>query len=424
MRIPRFSAVALFAACAALVACGGSAPTAKDLAPHVSLLSTVPNPGGGLDRWAELHFTFSAPVDWAETQFVTCVSGCRASLVPYRFVSTGSEVVGTPILPPEFGASYTLRITPLFAQAAANGDLGANIDFAWSTLPATTTVASDVTADTTLSLAGSPYYFMPGVLVRAALTVEPGVEVAGDLVAAGAGSVTAIGTPTAHVRISNAVFSAPGRLSYVDMPSAMQASAGDVDHSSIYCGRAPPGPEALTVRISGSLTDSRVTGCVVPSLHGQIARNVFSNTMMELGASAPGSAFGASGSNGGPPPPTPWDASTSFVNNYLTWSVPAYGGNGSGYVWLTPGAGAIGGNTFADFVPGSWNIYPENNTTAVDLSGNYWDGADAATVATYFRTGYVLPMFVGGVFVGPLPPPPSPTPSPMLAAPDPATPTP
>jgi hypothetical protein len=100
----KFAAIAVVTLAAA---CGGSDPATGLDKPHISLLSTVPNPGGTNDRWADLHFTFSAPVDWTQLVYVDCTSaGCRSPHVPYKFAANGADVVGTPILPPEPGQSY------------------------------------------------------------------------------------------------------------------------------------------------------------------------------------------------------------------------------------------------------------------------------------------------------------------------------
>src|SRR5437764_74027 len=96
-------AIAAMCALSLCAACGqdqGRAqppPTDSPAPKPLTLVSSVPAPNGAIDRWTPMHFTFSAPVSWNQVQFVTCVSGCRAPLVPYQFSGTGTEVVATPI---------------------------------------------------------------------------------------------------------------------------------------------------------------------------------------------------------------------------------------------------------------------------------------------------------------------------------------
>jgi hypothetical protein len=394
----KFAAAA--AAVAALAAaCGGSDSATGLDKPSLSLLSTVPQPGGVNDRWADLHFTFSAPVDWTALVYVDCTSpGCRTPHVPYRFTSNGVDVVGTPIMPPEFGQTYSLIVAPL----ATNPTIASNIGFSWTTAPPVTTVTADVTADTTFTIAGSPYFVASGVLVKAALTIQPGVEVSGDLVASGAGSVTAIGLPSSHVRISNSIFNAPGRLSYVDMPGAISVSAKDVDHARID-GANIVGPGVLRMDISGSLTDSRVAGVIVRTLGPDTERNVFLGSTVQLGGD-----FGIIAHRTDPNPATRWPAGTRFVNNYVDW----FGGPGAAYsgigtVFSVQASDAtIRGNSFVRLDAG--RAQPATGAAA-DLSGNYWGTTDSAACAGYFANGY------GGAV---------PNVAPLLAAPDPTTPTP
>jgi hypothetical protein len=219
--------------------------------------------------------------------------------------------------------------------------------------------------------------------------------VIGDLVAAGAGSVTAIGLPSSHIRISNAVFNAPGRLSYVDAMGTISLAAQDVDHSRIYGGQRPGGV-APTLGVSSSLTDSRASGVYMPTLAGIIERNVLLDCSVAIGGT----------------PDAPWSV-TSFANNYVDALHPdSYSGNHPGFSSVnTSGGGAVHGNTFTGLLAGYIRVYAA--ASPADLSGNYWGTTDAAVIGSYFTLRYFQ---LDGAS--------TPTVSPALAAADPATPAP
>jgi hypothetical protein len=386
----------------ALVACGGSSPATAPSLVGPALIDSIPISGAnGVDRWTpSIRLTFSLPVGPAPTLSCACF--------PVAWSVSGNQVVGQVVsgsAPPTLGASCSIS----GQVAGVDGLLGPAFNVSFTVTSATTIIAADITAPTTLTAAGSPYLVDPTKVLYlndAALTLEPGVDVEGSLKLLGSATVTAVGTANARIRVvnggfaSDAVLTSAHRFSFVDFIYADDAivTSGpiSIDHSTFTCG--PSYPQASTVSIgSGSMTDSRMDGCAqIVSDAAVFERNVVLQPSYFLVIDP---RYGS------------YASFSSFSNNY----VDGYGSSGGLHNITVQDAGSFGlvrGNSFIGFGPkaitGSTSL-----SGAVDLSGNWWGTSDLASIASFLVDGTTESRFHFTFTV-----------QPVLTAADPATPMP
>jgi hypothetical protein len=263
-----------------------------------------------------------------------------------------------------------------------DGSQGPDFTTAYTLAQAKTTISSDITGPTTLTLAGSPYRIDASkniYLNNAPLTIEPGVEIEGVLLVLEGGSFVAVGTPEHRIRIVNGGLFAykftdvvpVQRFSYVDFFRASQWLYGTVqiDHSTFNCAWGGPyNANKVTPLGAGYMTDSRMVGC------GGIASNnaVFERNIIQQ----PGEYFHVD------PRHLYFGSFSSFANNHVEGYGPSY------YIVVTDAAsfGAVRGNSFINLGPKAFQGGgggPTSLTGQVDLSGNWWGTTDLSVIGTY-----------------------------------------
>lgn len=384
---------------------GGSAPPDPQRpAQGPALASSVPAQGGVLaSRWSPVRLTFSRPIA-AGARFTSTCPGMTWS-------QAAAEVVGTfdPSAPPPLGATCTVS----GRAKAADGTDGEAFSFSFGVPPAKTVISADIVSPTTLTVAGSPYLIEPSKAVRvvdAVLTLEPGVELEGTLTIAGTASVVAAGTETARIHVvgggfvTEAAVASSHTFRYVDFHAALDdlvtSGAIEISHATFHCGGTPGWQHLVSVG-SGAMTDSRMIGCA-----GVRARNAVFERNVVLGPADSQIVD----------PRIFYASFSSFSNNH----VEGFGLHGAAYatqrtIQISDAAslGRCRGNSFVGFGSSGIQGSGAGLSGAVDLSGNWWGTTDTGTIQTYLadsRDDAQLPY----TFVV----------EPVLAAPDPATPTP
>jgi hypothetical protein len=312
------------------------------------------------------------------------------------------------VAPPAFGTTCTVS----GQVAGVDGPPGTAFSFSYTTSPAKTVISSDISTPTTLDAAGSPYLVDSSKVLyvdNATLTIEPGVEFEGTLKLIGTASVMAIGTADARIRIVKGGFS--GTL-YAGPPSMGTASshafvnvdfvealndiitsgAISIEHTTFFCGGV-----GLVSIGTGHMTDSRMVGC--PGIRGQgvvFERNTVLRPTYVLILD----------------PRPDFATFSSFSNNYVE-------GSGSYSNFTVSGAAELGTcklNSFINFGPKAFQAGGGGDavlTGTVDLSENWWGTTDAAVIGTYLWDSTDDSQLPYTFSV-----------EPVLAAPDPATPTP
>jgi hypothetical protein len=365
---------------------------------------------------------FSAPVDPAQFtagvafQKIAPVSpGGGLMYVSGRWVVSGNEVVVRFDSHLELSATYRI-VWP--GVRGADGKFGPPFDFQFTVEGAKTIVSEDITRDTVLTPAGSPYVVDPTKIVYvrdSVLRLEPGTDVSGYLVLLGTSRIEAIGTSDKPIRLfdggltrgETAVMSRFSHVQFLSFTPELVSPSG-IDHCDIRCGGGPtplkyPAVQSQpTVGADGYITDSSLHGCRwLRGMNIVFERNVVSATHFAM--------LGPSGAT-----------FSRVVNNHFT-AVPQGYSDTEGFLTIPCGAtGVIKGNTFLGLSPNTIGLQSVWSGCGVvsgawnwDFSGNYWGTTDLATIGTWFWDSHddsQLPWEFTVV--------------PVLTSPDPATPMP
>lgn len=358
---------------------GGNNPPQQPAA--LTLVSSVPADGASNIPARTTTFTlnFSEPVNPAT--FGVTLTQADGTNVRTSWTVTGSTATVTvDAARLAFATGYKIAL-PDAIRSVAGGSFNART-LAFTTQPVGTNVTADLTEDTTFTLAGSPYVFdspqhvyLVGSTTRTVtLTVEPGVEVYGELLLSGNALVRAQGTESAPVYFVDGAFiqlfsRAPSFTelstfshcvfqSFLPMGgwSDVRGAAG-ISHARISF----PGSQYADAYFdlgAGYLEDSLLTFTHAKGIRGsqaRIERNAIAATAGVLFDTDRG-----------------WSSYSKINNNHIDGTRTTFLARGS----LAP----MLGNTFANVQANS--IVSSVGTTEINLSGNYWGTTDLAAIAT------------------------------------------